>query len=186
MEDDVMRTDVRFTYHDYAALPEGAPYQLIDGELIVSPAPSLLHQRIVMRLALLLGPYIAAQKLGELLAAPVDVILSDEDTVQPDLVFVSAGRKSLMQREGIRGAPDLCIEVVSPSHRALARDVKRKLYARHGVIECWIVDPENQTIELFCLQQDPHKPVKTLRPGDRLTSALLLGLSLSVADILEA
>jgi Uma2 family endonuclease len=181
-----MRTDVRFTYHDYSALPEGAPYQLIDGELLVSPAPSLFHQRIVMRLALLLGPHIAVGKLGELLAAPVDVILSDEDTVQPDLVFVSAARKGLLHREGIRGAPDLCIEVVSPSHRALDRDVKRKLYARHGVVECWIVDPESQVIEVFGLQQDPHKPAATLRSGGRLTSALLPGLSVPVAEIIGA
>jgi Uma2 family endonuclease len=181
-----MRTDVRFTYQDYAALPEGAPYQLMDGELIVSPAPSLFHQRIVMRLALLLGPHIAARRLGELLSAPVDVILSDEDTVQPDLVFVSAARKDLLQREGIRGAPDLCVEVVSPSHRALDHDVKRKLYARHGVTECWIVDPESEAIEVFRLQQDPHSPASTVRPGERLTSALLPGLSLPVADIFGA
>lgn len=178
-----MRTDLKFTYADYAALPEGAKYQLVGGDLVVSPSPNRRHQGICMDLALRLGNWVRARRLGVLYAGPTDVILSDEDTVRPDLLFVSNERKPRLAPEGIRGAPDLCVEVLSPHNHDLDCRVKRRLYARHGVTEYWIVDPDARTVEVWRLQEDAERPRAILREKDTLTSAMFPGLEVRLAEL---
>ena len=178
-----MRTDIKYTYEDYAALPEGAPYQLVEGELVMSPAPTVRHQRIIGNLHVLLDAWVRPRKLGMVLLAPVDVILSNEDTVQPDLVFVSNARRNRIAAEGIRGGPDLCVEVLSPHSRDMDRRTKRKLYARHEVLEYWIVDPEPRTIELYRLVENVESPAHTSRITETLSSPLFPGLTLALEDV---
>jgi Uma2 family endonuclease len=181
-----MRTDIKFTYQEYRTLPETGPrYQLIEGDLLMSPAPNFFHQKLVVRLLRLLAAFVEGREAGEVCVAPLDVILTEEDVVQPDIVYVSNARKGIIAPEGLRGAPDLCVEVLSPASRDLDRQAKRVLYARHGVTELWLVDPDARTIELFRLQEQPHAPMRIFREDETLTTALLPGLEVKLADVFE-
>ena len=180
-----MSTDIKLTYADYAALPEGAKYQLVEGDLVMSPAPDRRHQDIVRELTTLLWQCVRKRRLGIVYAAPTDVILSDEDVVQPDVLFVSNARKSLLALEGVRGGPDLCVEVLSARSRELDCRIKRRLYAKHGVIEYWIVDPDARTVEVYRLQEDAKRPVATFREDDTLTSSMFPGLELRLPELFE-
>jgi Uma2 family endonuclease len=141
---------VVLTYRDYAALPDdGRRYEIHDGELSVTPAPGLRHQRIAGRLFVALDAHVAANGLGEVLIAPLDVILSDTTVVQPDVVYVDRSRLGALSERGVEGPPTLAIEILSPSTVQIDRDRKLELYARLGVPFYWLVDPDAQTIECF-------------------------------------
>lgn len=176
------RPPVKFTYEEYRTLPEGSRHQLIEGDLIVSPAPTWRHQTVVMRIAVALYNFVTSHNLGFVRSSPMDVIFGDEDVTQPDIVYVSTAHGSRIVREGIRGGPDLCVEVLSDRTEATDRGAKRVLYARHGVTEYWIVDPEAGTVELYRLQENPKDPVRVLRASETLTTMLLPGFSLPLAD----
>ncbi|MES3629219.1 MAG: Uma2 family endonuclease, partial [Longimonas sp.] len=127
----------QYSYADYQQLPEGAPYQLIDGSLVMSPAPTSNHQRIVAYLYRAL--YACVEDGGEVLFAPIDVKLSDTNVVQPDLVFVAKERLDVIGEQVIDGAPDLVMEVLSPSTAHHDLTTKKRLYEMHGVQEYWVV-----------------------------------------------
>ena len=110
------------------------------------PSSREIHQYILGRLFLRLGAFIYGRNLGKVYCSPFDVVLSDTDVVQPDLLFVSSGRESIITPENIQGAPDLVVEILSPATAARDRTLKLDLYARHGVQEYWIVDPDAKTI----------------------------------------
>ena len=139
----------RLTYEDYLALPEGAAYEILEGDLRMTPAPGIRHQRAVGKLFKILEAHINPGNLGEVFTAPVDVILAEETVVQPDLVFVSDARRGLVQERGIFGAPDLMAEVLSTASQRVDRVIKHRLYGRHGVSEFWLVDPEAESIDVF-------------------------------------
>ena len=147
----------QITWQDVQQLPDdGNRYEAIAGELCVTPAPSLRHQRISMRLTLLLHRLLVETGHGELFFAPVGVEFpTTQEGVQPDLVFVSKGRSGILADPWIRGAPDLVIEILSPSTVHRDRGVKRKLYERQGVEQCWIVDPEAAAVEAWTFGADP-------------------------------
>lgn len=179
-----MGVKVRFTYEDYAALPDnGKRYQLVEGDLVMSPSPSLRHQHIVMRLGSSLHAHALQRGLGTVYSAPTDVIMAEDEVYQPDLVFVSNANGRMLQPDAIHGAPDLCVEILSQHNRKIDLQVKRKSYARHGVLEYWIVDPDADTLTVYALQDDPETPLRTLGPSDALSSALLPGLDLELAPI---
>lgn len=178
----------KFIYEDYLLFPDdGRRHELIGGEHYVSPAPRKKHQRSSSRLSHILGPFIDDNGLGFLYAAPFDVILSDEDVVQPDLLFVSRERSSIEKDEGIVGAPDLVVEILSESSRKTDESVKRKLYEWAGVEEYWIVDPELETVKVYRLEGDVYKRTAELsaEAGDRLETPLLPGLTIELARIFE-
>ena len=140
------------TYADYAAMPDdGRRYELIDGELIMTPAPGTGHQYVVQRLLRILAEYVERNDLGLVLDSPLDVILSKETTVQPDIVHVDRSRLGRARKRGIDGAPTLLVEVISPTRPTFDRREKKKLYARHRVPHYWIVDPETRRLEGFVL-----------------------------------
>ena len=147
----------QITWQDVQQLPDdGHRYEAIAGELYVTPAPSLRHQRISMRLTLLLHRLLVEPGLGELIAAPVGVEFpATEEGVQPDLVFVSNARRGILADPWIRGAPDLVVEILSPTTAHRDRGVKRKLYERQGVEQYWIVDPEASAVEVWTFGADP-------------------------------
>ncbi|MGD0094478.1 MAG: Uma2 family endonuclease [Planctomycetota bacterium] len=179
-----MRTDIKLTYEEYRLLPETGPrYQLVDGELLQMTAPIIWHQRMAARLFSALFLFVKERALGEVLFAPVDVILSDINVFQPDIVYVSNARKKIMVRENIRGAPDLCVEVLSPSTKKLDLKTKRLIYARYGVPELWFGDADAQTIRVFRLQEDPHRAAAIFRRKDTLTTPLLPGFTLELAEV---
>jgi Uma2 family endonuclease len=140
---------VRFTYQDYLNLPEESRYEIIDGDLQMSPSPSTRHQRIVGKLYECLLATVRERGLGEVFIAPLDVVLSTADVVQPDVFFVSTERAAIVKEKGVFGAPDLVVEVLSSASAERDRTVKAKLYARAGVAELWLVDAEARTIEVL-------------------------------------
>src|SRR3990172_513522 len=134
---------VVLTYRDYEALrAEGGRYELHDGELFVTAAPGLLHQRLVGALFALLRQHVLERGLGEVFVSPLDCILSDTTVVQPDIVYIESGRSSLVSARGIEGPPTLAVEILSPSTREVDRGTKLQLYSRYGVPHYWIVEPD--------------------------------------------
>ena len=140
------------TYKEYEALPaDGRRYELHEGELSVTPAPSPQHQIISRNLFRILDTHVKTRGIGEVLYAPLDVILSDISIVQPDIVYLDPSRLSAISQRGVEGAPTLAIEIVSPSTTLIDRSTKPQLYARCGVPYLWLVDPEGRSVEAFVL-----------------------------------
>lgn len=179
-----MRTDIRFTYEEYRALPETGPrYQLVDGDLSMSPAPTTRHQAVLARLGVAMFNFVDERKLGTVMFAPWDVILSEEDVFQPDIVYVSEDRKRAIAPDGLRGTPDLCVEVLSPTNRGLDLGTKRLQYAKYGLPELWIVDPDADALHVFRLQEDPNNAAVVLTAKDTLTSPTLPGFTLQLRKV---
>jgi Uma2 family endonuclease len=153
-----MGTRVVLTYKDYEALPaDGRRYELHEGELSVTPAPSPTHQRIIGKLFVILDHHVKSHGLGEVFLSPIDCILSDITVVQPDIVYLETGRLSAISSRGIEGPPTLVVEILSPSTTQIDRGVKFQLYARHGVPYYWIVDPEARSIEAYALTGEAYQ-----------------------------
>ncbi|GAB5520302.1 MAG: Uma2 family endonuclease [Rhodothermales bacterium] len=172
---------VRLNYEDYCALPEdGKRYEIIDGDLFMSPAPSFWHQRYLVRMLTSIGKYLELHPVGEVVVAPLDVILDEENIVQPDLIFISTAKSHLIVKRGLEGAPDLVVEVLSPSNRRRDEVAKRTLYERFGVEEYWMVDPEADTVRVHRLTDEGYieAVVLTADAEDVLTSPMLSGFAL--------
>ena len=139
----------KFTYEDYLLFPEdGRRHELIAGDHYVTPSPRTKHQKVSGSLLVSLGTHLQKSKGGQVLAAPMDVVLSDLDVVQPDLLFISQARSSILTEKNIQGAPDLLVEILSDSTRKTDEIIKRKLYEQHRVSEYWIIDPELETVKV--------------------------------------
>ena len=148
----------KLDYSDYAAIPpDRNRYEVLDGELLVTPAPSPLHQRVSKRLQRQLEQFFEAGGRGEVFNAPIDVILSAHDVVQPDLVVVT--ESSQISKRGIEGLPALLVEVLSPSSRETDRSAKAKRYAALGCPHYWIVDPDARSIECYRAAGREYAPV---------------------------
>ena len=181
----VPETRVKLTHADYLLFPDdGKRHELIDGEHFVTPSPRVKHQAVLQNLHLELAPFVRENRLGQLFVAPLDVILSEVDVVEPDLLFVSNERREIVQ-DWIRGTPDLVIEILSPGSRRKDEILKRQLYERHGVSEYWLVDPEAETVKLYRLRDGVYGRPRLLQAQhrDRLSTPLLPGLELPLARI---
>lgn len=174
---------VRLTYTDYCATPDDERYELLDGNLMMVPAPNMKHQKVLLTLTLKLGNFTKEHGLGTVCVAPCDVVLSDSDVVQPDLLFISRAREHILTDENVRGAPDLVIEILSPSTADRDLGYKHDLYGRHGVLEYWIVDPIAETIAVHRQGDGRLEAAETLGRGETLRTALLDGLELELDDI---
>ncbi len=149
---------VILTYRDYEALPaDGRRYELHEGELAVTPAPSPQHQRISGNLNEVLRQHVKSRRLGEVLYAPIDCILSETTVIQPDLVYLDASRLPAVSARGIEGPPTLVVEILSPTTTLVDRSTKRQLYARYGVPFYWIVDPEGRAVEAYTLSDQGYE-----------------------------
>lgn len=178
---------VRLTYDDFVQFPEdGERHELIDGEHVVTPSPNMKHQAVLRNLAGLVWSFLRTHKVGQVFFAPFDVVFSDVDVVEPDLLFVSKERQSqILTAANVQGAPDLVVEVGSPSTRRRDEIVKRRLYERFGVAEYWVVDPELDEIKVYRRTDDRFERVALLsaEQGDVLTSPLFPGLELPLTDV---
>jgi Uma2 family endonuclease len=162
-----------WTYEDLFALPDdGRRYEIIYGELYEMPSPSWDHATTIMNLIALLLPVVTAMG-GLLRTAPVDVFFAGADPVQPDILVLLPGWSGQVRRRGPQGTPDLVIEVLSPSNRGHDLLTKRALYGRAGVREYWIVDPANQTVEVFGPHQNALEKRQTAIGADGVASPLL-------------
>ena len=174
---------IKLTVVDYMTTPDTQRFQLLDGELIVAPAPTTRHQTISRRLERALEDFVLPNHLGQIFDAPTHVVLSDHDVAQPDLVFVSTARSIIVTVHNIQGAPDLVVEVLSPSTADQDRGPKRGLYQRHGVQEYWLVDPDANTIEVLTTAEPGLTTAATYTQDGVLPSPLLEGLSIDLAPI---
>lgn len=182
----------KLSYEEYFELPEMRQrYEIIDGELIMSPSPTPYHQWISDNLVLLLKPFVQSRKLGVVISAPVDVLIHQAPLRirQPDLLFLSAKRSGITSGPELRGmqllkiAPDLVVEILSPSNTR--RQIAEKLedYQRIGVKECWMISPEAHTVEVLRLSPETVKTVEILGIGSVVRSEVIEGIEILVADI---
>ena len=177
------KTKIKFTYEDYLQLPEDKRYELMEGEFYMVPSPGWSHQTILKRLFRILDDYVTSHRLGEARFAPLDVVLSDEDVVQPDILFISKEHSHIITERNVQGAPDLLIEILSPSTAERDWGLKRKLYAKYGVKEYWIVDPENKSVEVMTLREKGFETARVYKMGDLLNSPLLKELFFNLEEI---
>lgn len=173
----------KLTHVDLLALPEdNLRREIIDGEMFVTPSPIANHQTILINILSAFLDYLKNHPVGKVFVAPLDVILSDYDVLQPDLFFVLNERAGIV-KDWVRGAPDLAVEILSPTTEARDRGIKLKAYARFGVKEYWIVGPAARTVEVLRLTPEGYELAKTFAFDDALTSRLFPGFKLDVASI---
>lgn len=175
----------KMTYEQYCLLPEdGKQYEVIDGELFMTPAPKPKHQEIVLRIAEELSRFVRQSDWGKVFIAPIDVLLEPHTVLQPDVLFIRKERLAIVKEEVIEGAPDLVAEVLSPS--TFYKDLRKKMwaYSEFGVQEYWIVDPETRSIESYTRRDQKLQLAQKFSPGESFESALLPGFQLAINDVL--
>ncbi|QWK13064.1 MAG: Uma2 family endonuclease [Aquificota bacterium] len=172
-----------FTYQDYLNLEEDKRYEVLEGELIEMPAPSTVHQKIIWKLSRFFMVYQEEKGLGDFYLSPVDVILAEDVVVQPDIVFISKDRLDIVKDKGIFGAPDLVVEVVSPSTFKKDTEDKRRIYAQFGIKEFWLVFPEERGIEVLELKNGVYEVVSYAFEKGKVCSKILEGLCIELEEV---
>src|SRR2546422_6151977 len=153
------RGGVVLTYREYEALPaDGRRYEIHDGELSVTAAPSPQHQMVSANLFRVLDDHVRAGGIGKVLYAPLDVILTETAIVQPDIVYLDLARLDRISQRGIEGAPTLVVEILSPSTTLTDRTTKQQLYARHAVPFYWLGGSEGRALEAPLLRPGGYGP----------------------------
>ncbi|MGH7319204.1 MAG: Uma2 family endonuclease [Candidatus Rokuibacteriota bacterium] len=173
--------NVALTYADYCQLPnDGRRYEVLDGELAVTPAPTPFHQEVVVNLLRVLDDHVRTQRLGKLYVAPIDVVLAPTTVVQPDLVFVPTERLSAISGRGIEGPPDLVVEVLSPTTEAQDRGAKLQLYLRFGVPHYWLIDPESRRLESYERTASGYRLIAALERSAAFAPTIFPGLAVQL------
>jgi Uma2 family endonuclease len=178
----------KLTYEDYLHFPDdGKRHQILDGEHYVTAAPYPKHQRVLRELLFRLHSFLREHRLGEVYSAPLDVVLSRHDVVQPDLLFISNERMPILTEKNLQGAPDLAIEILSATTRRIDEGIKLERYERFGVREYWLVDPSRATVRIYRRAGEHLRKEAelTVAAGDRLTSPLLPGLEIPLVEIFQ-
>jgi Uma2 family endonuclease len=179
-------SSVKFTYQDYLRLPEDRRYEIIDGELFLTPAPGTYHQRIEMKLLFLLFGHVKEHDLGEVLPAPCDLVLSQTDVVQPDIFFIAKERREIVGEKYVSAAPDLVVEILSESTAKRDRGIKAKMYERFGVPELWIVDPWTKRVEIFRRLEGKLQPHAVFGFSETLLTPTFPGLEIPLAEVFSS
>ena len=181
------KTAAKLTYKDYLHFPEDLlRHEIIDGEHYVTPSPITKHQKVSINLVVVLHNWVSAKSLGTILSAPIDVVFSNTDIFVPDIIFISTARASVIHHKNIQGAPDLIIEILSPSTSTRDLGIKKASYEKFGVSEYWVVDPEKQTVDIFTVIGAKFSVPKHLTVHDLLSSTIFQGLQISVKTIFES
>ena len=180
-----MVTTHRLTYQDYANLEGDERYELLDGRLVPVPSRNTAHQAASIRLMSEMYFFIEENGLGRLYPAPFDVLFTNSDVVQPDLLFISGDRKHIITPDNVQGAPDMVVEILSPATSRMDWHDKRELYALHGVREYWIVDPTHRIVSVLQLRDGVLEITQTCTEGDAADSAVLEGFSVSLAELFQ-
>jgi len=178
---------VKLTYDDFLLFPDdGKRHELIDGEHYVTASPNLKHQKVSGNLYLLLRLWLESHPIGQIFYAPFDVVFSQFDVVEPDLLYVSNARgEAVLTPANVKGTPELVIEIGSPSTRTRDETIKRRLYQRSGVTEYWVVDPDLDLIRVDAMAGERFaRPVElSAEAGDVLRTLLLPGLDLPLGRV---
>lgn len=177
--------DKKFTYNDYLQIEDENRYEVMEGNLIMVPAPFTIHQVVSRNLETALWNYVRERKLGQVLDAPTDVILADDVVVQPDVLFIGKVNISIFKENGIFGAPDLIVEIVSPSSVSYDVIEKRAIYERYGVKEFWLVFPQEKAVEVLTLENGVYKPWKSAKKTGTIQSKVVEGFGVELKDIFE-
>lgn len=181
-------SSTKFTYEDYLLFPDdGKRHELIDGDHYVTPSPRTKHQKVSMNLSSHIHAYLQTTKSGEVLCAPMDVVLSDLDVIQPDILFISKKREIIITDKNIQGPPDLVVEILSDSSRKTDEIIKRKLYERHEIPEYWIIDPELETVKIYRFSGQGYTRMEelSLESDSTLTTPLLPNWKISLKQLFE-
>ena len=175
----------KLTYEDLRKMPEdGKRYELIDGEVYMTPSPNTKHQVVVGNLHVALRRFADETGIGKVFLAPFDVVFGERTAVQPDLLFIHKERLSILTDLNVQGAPDLVIEVLSPSTAAFDRETKLQVYARAGVPEVWYVDPKEEVLEILNLSPSRrYKKTARLSGDASVASRVLAGLRLPLEEV---
>ena len=172
------------TYDDYCLLPnDGKRYEILDGELSVTPAPAIIHQIILANLHRILAVHNSANPIGRILFAPADVLLARTTVVQPDLVYVANDRSQIITGRAIEGSPTLAVEILSPTTQNTDKITKAQLYAKYQVPHYWLIDPEHRTLEAYELAEDRYVLTTRVLYNDVFAPTLFPGLSFPIADL---
>ena len=176
----------KLTFEQFRELPsDGKRYELVRGEVHVTPAPATRHQLALQNLTENLGPYVHKNDLGEIFPAPLDVRLGEETVLQPDFIFISNAGAGIIQENWIEGSPDLAVEILSPTTAGHDRAVKLPIYAEARVPEVWFIDPKAKTVEVLRLQGARYAVEATYAGHQVLTSALFPGWQLRLDDLID-
>jgi Uma2 family endonuclease len=184
----------RYTYEDYIKASEEGMfltppkrYELIEGELLMAPSPVTAHQRILIKLLSEIFNFITQNSLGEVFTSPYDVVLDEYNVLQPDIIFVSKERAEIITEKNIKGAPDLVVEIISESTAYRDTIQKKRLYARFGIKEYWIVAPDDKLVEVYVLKdkEDAYSLVKIYLEDHVLESTVLKGLKIDLKKIFQ-
>ena len=175
----------KFTYADYAKTPEGAGYELLNGELIMAPSPNMAHQHTQTNLDWEIQTFVRAGDLGWVYSAPTDVYLTDTDVVQPDILYFSKERSHIRTTKNVRGAPDLVVEILSLSTSANDWGYKKDLYERHGVREYWLVDPYAKQVIVMLLEDGKFEIEGVYREDDTVRATALEGFELDLGRVFD-
>ena len=181
-------TQTRLTYEEYLKEPESMlRYEIVDGEMIMSAAPHVEHQRSLKRAFRPIDRFVVEHELGEVLFAPVDIIVQREPlrTRQPDLLFINNEGAAIIQDGRVHGGPDLVVEILSPSNTRVGIEAKLTDYARIGVRECWLAAPEGRTVETLLLEGGEWQRLAIRGAGENVETVVLQGLELPVSNIFQ-
>ena len=172
------------TYDDYRLLPNDRNrYEILDGELSVTPAPATKHQIALGNLYRILSIHVFANQTGRLLLAPTDLILAATTVVQPDLIFIDRNRSRVVTERGVEGAPTLVVEILSPTTHRTDRQTKAQLYAKYGVPHYWLIDPDQHVLEAYEITGEQYNLVTKAQNTDLFTPSVFPGLSIQISDL---
>lgn len=175
-----------WSYQDYLNEEEGEIYEIIEGDLLMTPpSPNIKHQFISRNLEFLIFQYVKENDLGEVAYAPVDVVLDDKNVVQPDILFISKSNTEIIKENAVFGSPDVVIEILSPSSIQRDRYEKKKLYEHFRIKEYWIIDPPNCSIEVLVLEDDRYELYSFASHEGVVKSLVIEGFEVELSDILE-
>ena len=177
----------KLTYEDYLQMtpPDSGNYQLIHGEIISMTSPSSKHQKCIVNLTFLIQSYLLNKPIGKLFIAPMDVILEAGEVYQPDLLFISGSRDYIIEESKINGVPDLIIEVLSPSNAYYDLVIKKKVYEVCEVMEYWIVDPIQKSLDLYILSGNKFHLRQQLEKIGNVSTEILSGIDLDIEKVFK-
>lgn len=176
-----------YTYLEFLQmdLDEGFLYELLNGQIVHRSAPSLKHQEVLSELNDIVKKYTKENNLGKVYFAPVDVCLDDNNVPQPDLVFVSNKNKKITEGDYINGIPELVVEIISKGSVVRDRVTKKNIYERFGILEYWLIDLENQTIEVYNINKNNQYDLESSAEysDEKIKSKVLKGLEIKLSEL---
>lgn len=173
----------RYTYADYYAIQDDKRYEVHEGELMMVPVPVTAHQRISRKIERILDDFVTENDLGEVFYAPTDVILAEDVVVQPDILFISKERAGIIAEKAIMGAPDLIVEILSPSSTYSDAVRKKGYYQKYGVREYWLIFPEEKAVEVLTLEGELYREFDSAKGEGKVRSKILEGLEVDIKDV---